>query len=80
MAHLLGAESLHLEFPAKVVFNSVTLGLNDGDRVGVVGRNGDGKTSLVALLAGCNQTPGESPSVAGYGSAYSIRATRSMTR
>src|ERR1700759_2702770 len=52
MAHLLGAESLHLEFPAKVVFDSVTLGLNDGDRVGVVGRNGDGKTSLVAMLAG----------------------------
>jgi len=52
MAHLLGAESLHLEFPAKVVFDSVTLGLNEGDRVGVVGRNGDGKTSLLAMLAG----------------------------
>jgi ATPase subunit of ABC transporter with duplicated ATPase domains len=52
MAHLLGAESLHLEFPAKVVFGSVTLGLNEGDRVGVVGRNGDGKTSLLDMLAG----------------------------
>jgi ATPase subunit of ABC transporter with duplicated ATPase domains len=52
MAHLLGAEALHLEFPTKVVFDSVTLGLNDGDRVGVVGRNGDGKTSLIAMLAG----------------------------
>ena len=29
MAHLLGAESLHLEFPTKVVFDNVTLGLND---------------------------------------------------
>ena len=52
MAHLLGAESLHLEFPTKVVFDSVTLGLNEGDRVGVVGRNGDGKTSLLDMLAG----------------------------
>jgi ATP-binding cassette subfamily F protein uup len=52
MAHLLGAESLHLEFPTKVVFDNVTLGLNDGDRVGVVGRNGDGKTSLLEMLAG----------------------------
>ncbi len=52
MAHLLGAESLHLEFPTKVVFDSISLGLNDGDRVGVVGRNGDGKTSLLAMLAG----------------------------
>jgi len=55
MAHLLGAEALHLEFPTKVVFDSVTLGLNDGDRVGVVGRNGDGKTSLLAMLAGRQQ-------------------------
>jgi len=52
MAHLLGAEALHLEFPTKVVFDNVSLGLNDGDRVGVVGRNGDGKTSLLEMLAG----------------------------
>ncbi len=51
MAHLLGAENLHLEFPTKVVFDSVTLGLDEGDRIGVVGRNGDGKSTLLALLA-----------------------------
>ncbi|WP_282947021.1 ABC-F family ATP-binding cassette domain-containing protein [Cellulomonas endometrii] len=52
MAHLLGGESLHLSFPTKNVFDSVTVGLNEGDRVGIVGRNGDGKSSLLALLAG----------------------------
>ena len=52
MAHLLGAESLHVEFPTRVVFDSVTLGLQDGDRVGIVGRNGDGKSTLLNLLAG----------------------------
>jgi ABC transport system ATP-binding/permease protein len=52
MAHLLGAEALHLEFRTKVVFDSVTLGVNEGDRVGIVGRNGDGKSSLLAMLAG----------------------------
>lgn len=52
MAHLLGGESLHLEFPTKVVFDSVTVGINEGDRVGIVGRNGDGKSSLLALFAG----------------------------
>ncbi|AYG02673.1 ABC-F family ATP-binding cassette domain-containing protein [Gryllotalpicola protaetiae] len=52
MAHLLGAESLHVEFPTRVVFDSVTLGLQDGDRVGIVGRNGDGKSTLLRLLAG----------------------------
>ncbi|MDK9592097.1 ABC transporter ATP-binding protein, partial [Propionibacterium freudenreichii] len=40
MAFLLGAESLHLEYPTKVVFDAVTLGVNEGDRVGIVGRNG----------------------------------------
>ncbi|WP_404433736.1 ABC-F family ATP-binding cassette domain-containing protein [Microbacterium lacus] len=52
MAHLLGAEALHLEFPTKVVFDSVSLGIDEGDRIGIVGRNGDGKSSLLAMLAG----------------------------
>lgn len=52
MAHLLGAESLHLEFPTRVVFDSVTVGVNEGDRIGIVGRNGDGKSSLLRILAG----------------------------
>ncbi|MGO1507309.1 MAG: ABC-F family ATP-binding cassette domain-containing protein [Microbacteriaceae bacterium] len=52
MAHLLGAESLHLEYPTKVVFDSITLGIEEGDRIGIVGRNGDGKSSLLAMLAG----------------------------
>lgn len=52
VAHLLGAEALHLEFPTRVVFESVTIGINEGDRVGIVGRNGDGKSTLLKLLAG----------------------------
>ncbi|MEN9603805.1 MAG: hypothetical protein RL545_494, partial [Actinomycetota bacterium] len=51
MAHLLGAETISLEFPTKTVFNEVTVGVNDGDRIGVVGRNGDGKSTLLKLLA-----------------------------
>ncbi len=52
MAHLLGGENLHLEFPTRVVFDSVSLGVDEGDRIGIVGRNGDGKSSLLAMLAG----------------------------
>lgn len=52
MAHLLGAESLHLEYPTRIIFDSVTVGINEGDRIGVVGRNGDGKSTLLRLLAG----------------------------
>lgn len=52
MAHLLGAEALHLRYPTRVVFESVTVGVNDGDRIGIVGRNGDGKSSLLGMLTG----------------------------
>lgn len=52
MAHLLGAEAVHLEYPTQVVFDSITLGVNDGARIGIVGRNGDGKSSLLRLLTG----------------------------
>lgn len=52
MAHLLGAEALHLEYPTRIVFDSVTLGVDAGDMIGIVGRNGDGKSSLLGMLAG----------------------------
>ncbi|MFY9765651.1 MAG: ABC-F family ATP-binding cassette domain-containing protein [Mycobacterium sp.] len=52
MAHLLGAEAVHLEYPTQIVFESTTVGVSDGDRIGIVGRNGDGKSSLLGLLTG----------------------------
>ena len=52
VAHLLGAEAVHLAYPTQVIFESVTLGVNDGARIGIVGRNGDGKSSLLGLLTG----------------------------
>lgn len=50
MAHLLGGDSISHEFPTKPVFDSVTVGLNEGDRIGIVGRNGDGKSTLLKIL------------------------------
>ena len=52
MVHLLGAEALHFEYPTQQVLDSVTLGVSAGDRVGIVGRNGDGKSTLMKLLVG----------------------------
>ena len=52
MAHLLGAEALCLQYPTQVVFDGLTVGVNDGDRIGIVGRNGEGKSSLLGMLTG----------------------------
>lgn len=65
MAHLLGAEGLHLEYPTRIVFDSVTLGIEEGDRIGIVGRNGDGKSSLLGMLAGRRQPDGGRVTVRG---------------
>ena len=51
MAHLLGAQSISHSFPNREVFNSITVGIAEGDRIGVVGRNGDGKSTLIKILS-----------------------------
>ena len=51
MAHLLGAEKIRLSFATTEVFRELTIGVQDGDRIGIVGRNGDGKSTLLKLFA-----------------------------
>jgi ATPase subunit of ABC transporter with duplicated ATPase domains len=52
VAVLINCKNVELEYPTKRVLTGVTLGLNSGDRIGIVGRNGDGKSSLIQVLAG----------------------------
>ncbi|MFC8600406.1 ABC-F family ATP-binding cassette domain-containing protein [Isoptericola sp. NPDC057191] len=52
MAHLLGADGIALTIGTRTLLQDVSLGLDDGDRVGVVGPNGAGKSTLLRLLAG----------------------------
>ncbi len=52
MAFVLGCEDAYLEYPTKTVLDGVTLGVHEGDRIGIVGRNGDGKSTLLRVLAG----------------------------
>jgi ATPase subunit of ABC transporter with duplicated ATPase domains len=51
VAHLLGGENLTVSYATRTVLDGVTLGLEEGDRIGMVGRNGDGKSTLMRLLA-----------------------------
>ena len=53
-----GLEHVSLAFATKNVFTDATQGVNEGDRIGIVGRNGDGKSTLLKLFKGL-QTPDE---------------------
>lgn len=58
MGFLLGCQNVKVDFPTKQVFESLSLGVNEGDRIGIVGRNGDGKSTLLKLLAGALEPDG----------------------
>lgn len=50
--HDIGLENVSLDFATKTIFRDVTLGVVEGDRIGIVGKNGDGKSTLLRILAG----------------------------
>ena len=58
MAHLLGVENLRLTVGSRLLLDDVTLGLEDGTRLGVLGPNGAGKSTLLAALAGRREPDG----------------------
>ncbi len=49
---LLRAESISKSFGPKDIFHSVEITINSGDRIGLVGKNGVGKTTLIKVLMG----------------------------
>ncbi len=52
MANLVSVERARLALGTAQVLDDVSLGLGEGDRVGIVGRNGGGKSTLLSVLAG----------------------------
>ena len=52
MANLLNAERVSITYGTRTLISRVSLGVGDGDVVGVVGRNGDGKSTLLRILTG----------------------------
>ncbi|HEU4568856.1 MAG TPA: ABC-F family ATP-binding cassette domain-containing protein [Marmoricola sp.] len=51
-ANLVNLEKVTKSWTVRVLLDEVSLGVGEGDRIGVVGRNGDGKTTLLDLMAG----------------------------
>ncbi|MGW2601867.1 ABC-F family ATP-binding cassette domain-containing protein [Streptomyces klenkii] len=50
-ANLVNLEAVDKVYGTRALLDGISLGVNEGDRIGVVGRNGDGKTTLIRILA-----------------------------
>jgi ABC transport system ATP-binding/permease protein len=50
--NLLNLKAVEKGYGSRSVLREVTLGVSAGERIGVVGRNGDGKSTLLRLMAG----------------------------
>ncbi|MEV5238805.1 ABC-F family ATP-binding cassette domain-containing protein [Streptomyces cinnamoneus] len=50
-ANLVNLEAVEKVYGTRALLDGISLGVNEGDRIGVVGRNGDGKTTLIRILA-----------------------------
>jgi ATP-binding cassette subfamily F protein uup len=53
--NLVSVERARVRYAEAVVLDDVSLGIDDGDRVGVIGRNGGGKSTLLRVLSGLQQ-------------------------
>ncbi len=49
--NLVNVEAVSKVYGTRALLDGVSLGVSEGDRIGVVGRNGDGKTTLIRMLA-----------------------------
>lgn len=53
--NLLNVEKMSKSFTDKILFDGVTLGISDGDKIGVIGINGTGKSTLLKIIAGLEE-------------------------
>jgi ATP-binding cassette subfamily F protein uup len=55
MANLLNLEHVSKSYGIRPLLSDVSLGIGAGERIGIVGRNGDGKTTLLEVMTGIEQ-------------------------
>ncbi|MFE2600658.1 ABC-F family ATP-binding cassette domain-containing protein [Streptomyces sp. NPDC059396] len=54
--NLVNVEAVTKVYGTRALLDGVSLGVSEGDRIGVVGRNGDGKTTLIRVLSRLEET------------------------
>lgn len=52
MANVLNIENLTKSYGDRLLFGDVTFGVDEGDKIGVVARNGTGKSTMLRIIAG----------------------------
>ena len=52
MSTIISASEVTVRYNERTILDAVTLGIQEGDRIGLVGRNGCGKTTFLKILAG----------------------------
>lgn len=58
MNNLLTVEKLSKSFTDKILFDEISFGINEGDKIGVIGVNGTGKSTLLKIIAGVEKADG----------------------
>ncbi|MDE6430273.1 MAG: ATP-binding cassette domain-containing protein, partial [Duncaniella sp.] len=52
MKPYLQVENLTKSYGDRLLFDSVTFGVNEGDKIGLIAKNGTGKSTLLRILSG----------------------------
>ncbi len=50
--NIISIENLNKSYGEKVLFKDLSLGINEGEKIGLIGRNGEGKTTLLKIISG----------------------------